>query len=279
MVRRVYPNFLFLGPAKTGSSWVYAILREHPEVFVPSAKDIQFFDHNYTKALDWYLSFFTSGAGKKAIGEVAHDYFWAEESADRIRSHLPNVRLLCCLRDLVDRTISSYLYDRNLFLNKERTFESYVSNVERVLKPNDYYNNLHRFYAIFPRENIQVLFFDDLKRNPASFAAKIFEFIGVDPSLKPSLLYKKVMSAREPKLYWLSHLGFQVGLVLRKFGLANVVGTVKGNERFWKLFYKDLQDKLEMPEEVVRKLKVYYRESCKNLPDLISQPLPKGWFE
>lgn len=279
MVNSVYPNFLFIGPSKTGSSWIYAILCEHPEIFVPLAKDVQFFDHNYTKGLEWYLSFFTLGVGKKAVGEVAHDYFWVEESAERIRRLVPKVRLLCCLREPVERTISSFLFDRNLFLNKKKTFESYISSRERVLKPNDYYNNLSRFYAMFPRENILVLFFDDLQKDSARFAAKIYEFLGVDPSFQPSVLYKKVLPAKEPKLYWLGHLGFRVGLGLRKLGLANVVGAIKGNETFWKLFYKKLQDKPDMPEVVVRKLKVYYRESCKHLPDLIGQSLPEGWFE
>ena len=77
----VYPDFLYIGASKAGSSWIYEILREHPEVFVPLAKDIQFFDWHYDKGIDWYLSFFRPGRGKRAIGEVSHDYFLVEEAA------------------------------------------------------------------------------------------------------------------------------------------------------------------------------------------------------
>ena len=52
----VYPTFLYIGAPKAGSSWLYEILREHPEVFVPTAKDTQFFDYYFDKGFDWYLS-------------------------------------------------------------------------------------------------------------------------------------------------------------------------------------------------------------------------------
>ena len=78
----VYPNFLYIGAEKAGSSWIYEILREHPQVYVPPAKDIQFFDKNFDKGIEWYLSLFGSGAGQIAIGEVSHDYFLAQETDD-----------------------------------------------------------------------------------------------------------------------------------------------------------------------------------------------------
>ena len=38
------PDFLYIGPDKSGSTWLYEVLRRHPEVFVPSVKDLYFFD-------------------------------------------------------------------------------------------------------------------------------------------------------------------------------------------------------------------------------------------
>ena len=54
----VKPNFLFIGAAKTGSSWLYEIMLQHPEIFVPRIKDPYFFDRFYEKGLDWYLRLF-----------------------------------------------------------------------------------------------------------------------------------------------------------------------------------------------------------------------------
>ena len=69
------PTFLYIGAARAGSSWMYEILREHPDVFVPLAKDIYFFDKHYDRGLQWYRSFFASAGGRRAIGELSHDYY------------------------------------------------------------------------------------------------------------------------------------------------------------------------------------------------------------
>jgi hypothetical protein len=271
-----YPNFLYIGVSKAGSSWIYEILREHPEVFVPAAKDIQFFDRYYGKGIDWYLSFFEPGKGKKAVGEVAHDYFLSGQNAVRIKKHLPDVRMFCSLREPVDQTLSTFLYRKNVVLDKEITFEQFAFQ-EEVLHLCDYYYNLLPFYRTFPRDNILVLFFDDLKTAPALFAKRIYEFLQVDSAFVPQVLYRKVLPASEPRFFWLGHLAYKTGSVLRRFGMANSVGTVKTSRIFRRLLYRQLEKKPEVSEGVHRSLREYYRERYKDLPGLIGLPLPEGW--
>jgi hypothetical protein len=273
----VYPNFLYVGVSKAGSSWIYEILREHPEVFVPAAKDIQFFDYSYERGVDWYLSFFGLGKGKKAVGEIAHDYFLYEETAARIKKHLPDVRLFCCLREPIDQILSTFVYRRNVVLDKKTTLEDFALR-EEVLHLCDYYYNLFPFYEKFPRENILVLFFDDLKKDSALFARRIYEFLQVDPTFIPESLNKRVLPASEPRSLMLAHLAYKTGLVLRKLGLANIVGLVKRDETFQKLFLKRVKTKPDIPEEVKKGLREYYRERYRHLPELIGQPLPEGWL-
>lgn len=272
----VYPNFLYIGAEKAGSSWIYEILREHPQVFVPVAKDIQFFDKNYDKGIDWYLSLFKPGAGQRAIGEVSHDYFLAEESAALIQKHLPEVRLICCLREPIERTMSSFLFYKTTVLDKETTFAEFALD-DKILKLSDYYYNLRPFYQRFPRENILVLYFDDLKQDPRVFAQRIYKFLQVDSDFQPKILYQKVLPASEPRFGWIAHLVYQIGLLLRKAGLVNVVGTVKRTGTFRGLFYRELERKPEIPAEIRQKLKTYYAERYRELPILIGQPLPEAW--
>ncbi|MBN1218120.1 MAG: sulfotransferase domain-containing protein [Anaerolineae bacterium] len=272
----VCPNFLYIGAEKAGSSWIYEILREHPQVFVPVAKDIQFFDKNYDKGIEWYLSLFKSGAGQRAVGEVSHDYFLAEETAVLIQKHLPGVRLICCLREPIERTMSSFLFYRTTVLDKRTTFAEFAFD-DRILKLSDYYYNLYPFYQRFPRQNILVLYFDDLKKNPRLFAQRIYKFLKVDPDFQPKILYQKVLPASEPRFGWIAHLVYQVGLFLRKVGLVNVVGTVKRTGTFRGLFYRELERKPEIPAAIRQKLKAYYTERYRELPILIGQPLPEAW--
>ena len=105
------PNFLYIGPDKSGSTWMYNILSQHPECYVPTIKDIYFFDQFYYKGIDWYLSFFKDASHNyKAVGELSHDYLYSKKAAERIFFHYPKVKLITCLRNPIDRTFSNYLF-------------------------------------------------------------------------------------------------------------------------------------------------------------------------
>src|SRR3990170_2760008 len=79
------PNFLYIGASRAGSTWVYRILNRHPQVFLPQAKGLYYFDKEYTRGIGWYEKFF-EGANSQhiAIGEITHDYIFCEEGPRRI---------------------------------------------------------------------------------------------------------------------------------------------------------------------------------------------------
>lgn len=270
------PNFLYIGTSKAGSSWIYEILREHPEIYVPPAKDIQFFDYNYERGIEWYLKFFRPGSNCKAIGEVGHNYFLDEVIATRIQKHFPSIKLFCSLREPFDQILSTYLYRRNVVLDQTITFEDFAFQ-EEVLHLNDYYFNLLPFYRLFPKENILVLFFDDLKKNPALFLQRIYDFLGVNSEFVPVVLDKRVLPASTTRIRGIGHIGYQIGSSLRQLGFANLVGRIKTSYMFRKFMYKPLEEKPKIPKEIKQKIWDYYRDRYKLLPEQIGQPLPEGW--
>jgi hypothetical protein len=273
-----YPNFLYIGASKAGSSWIYQILQEHPDIFIPKAKDLQFFDIYYQKGVDWYLSFFREGQGKTAVGELSHDYFLYEEVATRIYENLPNIKLVCCLREPVDRIISAYLYSQTMYLDKKISLEEYAFQPD-ILKTSDYYNNLLPFYRLFPQEQILVLFYDELKQDPGAFAQKIYSFLGVDPNFDPPSVVRKVLAARKARNEFLAHIAYQTGLVFRKMGLANLVGQIKHNPLFNLVFYTKLEQKPDFPADIKNKFQVYFQQDYQKLAELIGRDLPPSWFQ
>src|SRR5262245_9286020 len=105
------PDFLFIGPDKCGSSWLYELLRQHPACFVPVAKDLYFFDRHFARGWEWYQRQFAGApAGCRAIGELSHDYLFSREAPARIAAGLPGVKLVTILREPVERSFSHYLY-------------------------------------------------------------------------------------------------------------------------------------------------------------------------
>lgn len=255
---------------------MYEVLREHPEVFVPAAKDLQFFDDYYDKGLAWYLSHFRGARGKKAAGEVSHNYYLSNEAARRIRAALPNVKLICCLREVVNKIVSGYVYNISTEL-KDVSLEEYVQ-MPQVVKQGDYYNNLKVFYDMFPPENILVLFYEELKKDPRAFVRRLYAFLGVDPDFHPASLLERVNPAHEARVEWLAHLAYRIACGLRRVGLANLVGVVKRNRFFERLLYKKKDRKMEISEMLRRRVRAKYGKDYDKLAALIGRSLPEEWF-
>jgi hypothetical protein len=273
----VCPTFLYVGASKSGSSWIYEILRDHPEVFVPIAKDLQFFNLYFDHGFDWYLSFFRKGRSSQAIGEVSHSYFLERETLERIRGFLPDVKILCCLREPVDKTISAYVHARALFLEEKTPFVDFANRRE-TLAISSYYGLLLPVYDLFPRENILVVFFDHLRDDPRAFARTVYSFLGVDPAYCPRVLSQRVLPARQPRNTVVAHLAYRLAGVFRTMGFANLVGRVKRSSVFESLLYCNAPSKPEIPLSARRHLRDYFARDYEDLSRLIGQPLPDSWY-
>lgn len=270
------PDFLYVGAAKSGSSWIYEVLRLHPGIYVPPAKDIQFFDRNHHRGVDWYASFFADAQADQKAGELSHDYFFERSYAERIASALPGVRIFACLRDPVERIISHYHYGRTVFVDGRMSLQEF-SNTEKAAKGSDYLNNLRPFYDLFPRENIGIFFFDDLKTDPERFAAGIYDFIGVDPDFRSPSMHRRERVARASRANWLSHRAYDTAQFLRRMGAQNVVGAVKRSRLFNRLLFVPANSRPEIDPSDRMALQQRYMPMYDELEKLIERPLPDAW--
>jgi hypothetical protein len=114
--------------------------------------------------------------------------------ASLIHKHLPNVKLIACLRNPAERAYSDYRYniqEGGRFRIYEN-FEDTIKNDEDFRERGYYYKQLKPYFDLFPRENILVVFFEDLKKNPKEFIQKIYKFLGLkDQDFVPSLINRK----------------------------------------------------------------------------------------
>lgn len=220
------PNFLFIGPDKTGSSWLYELLRAHPQCFVPQCKDIYFFDRYYGRGMDWYGSFFDDApAGAKAVGELSHDYLFSGKAAERIARELPQARLISSLRNPAERTFSHYLY----MMRSGRTrlpFDQALREFPELVENSLYYKHLSRYFEHFDSAQVKVLWFDDLKDNPRRFGEECLDFLGLDRH--HGFDYRtRVREASSPRSYWLAKVLKAGANVARAMRMERLVGAVK----------------------------------------------------
>lgn len=277
----ITPTFLYIGTAKAGSSWIFEALREHPDVFVPAAKDLKYFDVHYeTRSFASYLNYFQKGTGHKAVGELSHDYFTSAVYAERIQHRLPEVKLICCLREPGALAISSYKYIRMLLKEADMGFAAFVQGYLNERRYIRYLENLRFFYERFPNDRILVMFFDDLQNRPEVFLEQVYSFVGVEKGFRPSILNRPVNAAATPRFaIGSTQLGYSAAQWMRRHRLENLVGRLKANPRVRALLFrtKGLED-VKIDKDILRELRGDAVKNYGELEQLIGKPIPQTWY-
>jgi hypothetical protein len=188
------PNFIFIGPGRTGTSMIYEALLLHPDVCL--AKNIRitnYFCTEFYKGEEWYLSFFSECQRDNVIGEMGSNYFYDILSAKRIFDLLPKVKLISILRNPYERLISSYNYKlRASLIAPEVSINEAIYSYPDLVLDNMYFDNLSGFYDKFQDENIRVLIYDDLKEDPVEFMAELYKYIGASTDFSPSIVKENI---------------------------------------------------------------------------------------
>jgi hypothetical protein len=189
------PDFLVISPPKTGSSWLAANLRCHPEVFIPEIKEIKYFS-SLVKWLDlgWYLDHFSAAAGR-VKGEASPSYsILPVERIRLIRALMRDVKLIFLMRDPVSRAWShakhTYRFREANFAKFDGAFEE-ITDAEWAenfchdwpLASGDYLGQLRRWLSVFPRQQLYLGFYESIVACPERLLRDIFVFLGVDPNV------------------------------------------------------------------------------------------------
>ena len=271
------PNFIFIGPDKTGSSWLHYVLGQHPQCYVPPSKDIYFFDRYYERGLDWYLRHFTAcPPDARAVGELSHDYLFSPAAAARIRRDLPEVRLLTSLREPLDRSFSQYLYMRRNAIT-QKPFEAAIEDHPEILSNSLYGRHLSAYLELFPRSRLKVLFFDGLKADPQAYALEVFEFLGLprveldfQSQIRPASRARSRLAARA------AHLA---AVRARDCGFGRLVGWAKESWLQKALFRPyAAEERPRLAPETRRRLSGYFEADLRQLERLLGVDLDR-WRE
>lgn len=272
------PNFLFLGPDKSGSTWLYWVLRTHPQVFLTPAKDTYFFDREYGRGLNWYeRQFRGAGPQHSVIGEICHDYLFSDEAAIRIAADLPDAKLMVCLREPAERAYSAYLNIRRNGMY-DGTFAEALDDFPELIGNARYAAHLQRYLAVFPRDRILVAWFDDLRADPQAFLNEITDFLGIDHIALADTAGDSARGAAEARSRSAARLVKWGALVARSWGLASIIGRIKTNARVQRLLYRQPDSAIPaMAEREARSIRDALSGDLAALPELLSSDLPPRW--
>jgi len=198
------PNFMCLGAAKSGTTTLYDILRQHPDIYIPAFKEPHFFDipENYKNGIEWYKRNYFRNANKKIIADFTPSYFFEKEAPKRIFKNLGrDMKFLVVFRNPVDRAYSHYLHskrDDHESENFEKSLELEVSRLKKHENQSDYLSYLrhsyvhqglyaqmiNRYLQYFSLDNFLFIHFDDeLLQERELTIKRILEFLEIDSSV------------------------------------------------------------------------------------------------
>ena len=247
-------DFIFIGSAKAGSTWLYNFLMSHSSIFIPEAKDLYFFDRYYHLGVKWYQKQFISALSSQLKGEICHDYIVSNLAAERIYDYSPNSKIIVFYRKHADRSFSHYQYLQRSGQGFKSLSEA-IKNEPRIIDDSLVGKHLKKYTRLFPSNNIFVFNFDLLKSDPTHFAALFCKSLNIELSNKS--IYQsdwQRRSAQIPKYIAIAKLFKFFANILRFFGFARLVGKAKHNE-FFMQFYKF--EKKKKNNEDIKTLNTY----------------------
>jgi hypothetical protein len=172
---------------------------------------------------------------------LSHTYLVSTDAPERIYKHLPNAKLLACLRDPVQRTFSDYL--DGLKVGKfSGSFEEELVRTPALIDRSRYGTQLGRYLQKFDRDQILISSFDELVSAPNLHAARMFEFLGVDVLEIPAGLRGKILPAGIPRSRSLAAAARHLSKMTRDIGLDGLRGKVKTSTTVRNLLYRPYRE-------------------------------------
>ncbi|MDO8433807.1 MAG: sulfotransferase [Candidatus Binatus sp.] len=174
--QRCLPEFFAVGPQRTGTTWLHRVLAGR--VGLPSIKETDYFSKHHERGLDWYLEFFRQCPANLPLGEIDPNYFGIPEACDRIAALIPDCKIICSLRDPVERAYSSYRIMRRDAWTRVG-FEETVAKNPVIRESSRYAYHLKNWWERFGRERVLVCMYEELEADPQAYLDRICTFIGI----------------------------------------------------------------------------------------------------
>lgn len=209
------PNFTVAGFAKCGTTSLYHYLKEHPEIFLPSRKELHYFSYEtylkknsngpkdkemhrfHTRTLDEYKAQFKEAGKEFAVGDVSPTYASYEEAQEYLKEILgDDIKVILIVRDPIKRAHSNYLH----LVRENRETLSFYEALQQEDKRKEmgysnfwYYKFNSAYYEKIKKvkekfDETLVVTFESFIENPEEGIKKIYHFLEVDDTFVPQNL-------------------------------------------------------------------------------------------
>ena len=208
------PDFFVIGHPKCGTTALYAMLKRHPQIYMSDVKEPQFFAGDLriggdderssagTRTLSEYMALFQQARANQLVGDASTRHVWSPGAPARIAAAQPQARIIVVLREPTSFLRSLHLQllqnraedepdlGRAIALEPDRragrALTELAASQPRLLlycERAGYLEQLRRYHAVFPREQVLVLIYEDFRADNERTLRQVQRFLGVDDSV------------------------------------------------------------------------------------------------
>ncbi len=287
------PNLLVIGAMKSGTTSLHRYLDLHPEIQMAAPKELNFFvkpdeclvpQGEWDRGLGWYRQWFSSDYPVR--GESSHHYTAhpvIRGVPERAAELVPAARLIYLVRDPVERIVSHYM-ERRLDGFESRPLEEVLTEdlenpeMNSYICRSRYALQVERWLDRYPREQLLVVPFEDLRDRRFPTLQRIFRFLGVaDSFVSEGFEYNAnpSLERREPRpvMAALERRRRRRGRRMRITGARQVLpGPVRGAvRRSWRRLSLRPTDRPELTPEMRKRLADLVRPDAARLRELTGE--------
>lgn len=294
------PNFIIAGGVATGTSFLSSALSHHPDIYLPRVQrpEPNFFHYSwkFNQGVDWYQkTWFHQVGTQRAVGERSSLLLTSDVAAKRIKETLPEVKLVFCLRNPIERAWGNYRFTVLEGLESLSFDEAIRCEPDRMRRATDkwaevqphayltrsrYSTHLEEFLMLFGKQRVLTLKSEDLGREPQGTITRVCQFLGVDSNLKlplppnyssPSILDR----AMQMKLR--QHFGDRfpelIECIRREENVSDLIVAANDAENVDRLRMNLRSGKDPLPEETRNTLRQIFADEITRVKRLVDFPV------
>jgi hypothetical protein len=258
-------KYFFVGPPKTGTTWIYEVLKNHVDISLSNqTKELEFFNKNYDKGITWYHNAFDLN-GRKSC-DISTSYFTSHKACKRIKKYNPEAKIIITIRNPVNRLISHYKHNIRFGIIKKKPILKAIADHPNLVENSLYSKYIRMWISNFGVQNVLVLPLEMLSDQSQLYINKLEKFMNVKIELNESRTSEQVNYASQPKNYFLARSLRKMRKKLNDLGLHAVVRVAK-KAGLKKVFYEGGKE-IEMNPDDIKSLVNLFFSDVRNLQTL-----------
>ncbi len=183
------PDRFHIGTQRAGSTYLYNLLKEHPDISLSSFQEVNYYTKNFRRGKNWYCETFSANGVPIDTSPV---YFRkGDVVAPRIKEVLPDAdpRFLLIIRNPIDYLYSLYHMHLNIRHFKKRpdefptipsSFIEFVDRYPHYLDYGRYAETLEEnWLTVYAVSRFKIVLFEDFISNTDEALSEILDFFGL----------------------------------------------------------------------------------------------------